>query len=285
MILVLGRGYIGAAFATELKARGSDYKICSREVLDYTQFSLLVDLLKGKKFQAVINCAAFVTQPSVDGCEDYRSETLLVNLVFPSVLVNACQLTGTPLLHVSTGCLYNGDNNGAGFREIDTPHLSFNTKCGTYVGSKELAEHVVRRHELSWICRVRLPFDEFDHERNLLSKLQRYSTICDETQSLAHRGDFVKACLDMIAMQVPFGTYNCTSPGAVNYAELCGKLSRVLYKGKREFKFIHPDEFDKTMARTPKSRCVLSAEKLLSTGVKIRPVDEAIDHSLNNWTT
>ena len=36
-------------------------------------------------------------------------------------------------------------------------------------------------------------------------------------------------------------------------------------------------------ARTLRSNCVLDVSKLLATGVKLRSVTEALEHSLTNW--
>lgn len=161
------------------------------------------------------------------------------------------------------------------------PHLSFRTKCGVYVGSKELAEHFVSAYGPSYICRIRLPFDEFDNERNYLSKLQRYPKVVRATNSISHRGDFVRAVLDLYIIDAPFGTYNVTNPGAVDSLWICEQIKR--YLGPREFEFWDNDEFLNTVARTPKSNCKLDVSKLLSTGVKMRPVEDAIIDSLKKW--
>ena len=36
-------------------------------------------------------------------------------------------------------------------------------------------------------------------------------------------------------------------------------------------------------AKTPRSNCVLDVSKLLAAGVKIRPVEEALEDSLRKW--
>jgi UDP-glucose 4,6-dehydratase len=52
----------------------------------------------------------------------------------------------------------------------------------------------------------------------------------------------------------------------------------------RKFEFWENDEeFYRVAARTPRSNCVLDPGKLLATGVKIRPVEEALEDALRNW--
>jgi dTDP-4-dehydrorhamnose reductase len=217
----------------------------------------------------------------VDKCEDDKAQTLMVNLAFPVMLVEVCQSLNITLLHVSTGCLFNGDNGGKGWSETDEPQLSFNTKCGVYVGAKELAERLIRgTHEKHYICRIRLPFDNIDHHRNYLSKLMNYRKAVRATNSLSHRGDFVNACLDMLKLKVPFGTYNVTNPGCVDSEWICEILSR---KFKRSFEFWDNEEFMRTVARTPKSNCMLDVDKLINAGVVMRPVPVAVMDSIENW--
>ena len=42
-------------------------------------------------------------------------------------------------------------------------------------------------------------------------------------------------------------------------------------------------EFYKQAAKTPRSNCVMDVSKLLSAGVKMRSVHEALEDSLKNW--
>jgi dTDP-4-dehydrorhamnose reductase len=161
--------------------------------------------------------------------------------------------------------------------------LTFDKGAGFYVGSKALAEQVVRQYEKTWICRVRLPFDQYDNPRNYITKLLTYPKIVDAYNSLAHRGDFVKACLDIIELKAPYGTYNMTNPGAIWAHDICkllqdkGLLKRVNYWNWQEFM--------DTCARTTKSNAELDTSKLLATGVKMRTVREAIEDSINKFTT
>lgn len=279
IVLLASSGYIGSEFASSILDRYGSIGTPSRQ--EYSQFDRLRRYLKATNASLVINCAAFVTKPSVDLCEDHKAETLMGNLVLPAIITNACQATDTPLLHVSTGCLFNGDNGGKGYTEKDAPQLTFDTGCGYYVGSKQLAEQVVYQYEKAFICRIRIPFDGINHERNYLSKLQYYPKIYSNLNSLSHRRDFVKTCLGLWENRAPFGVYNCTNPGAITAREIVGMMNK--YLTPREYEFWDEAEFMMAVAKTPKSNCVLNVDKLLSTGLKIRYVHEAVEDSLKHW--
>lgn len=283
MILLLGaKGYIGMAFVREMSQRGLEHVCLSRNATDYTDHVVFDHLLKTFKPELVINCAAFVCKPSVDGNEQHRTETLEANTWLPLMLARRCADQGVVLGQVSTGCLYNGDKEMVGWAEYDPPHLTFETGAGVYVGSKELAERVVRVFPKHYLWRIRLPFDHLDNERNYVSKLIRYPKVFSALNSISHRGDYVKACLDLWERRAPFGTYNVTNQGAVTAEWICKQINEVLGLGK-DFRFWKTDEFMQQMAKTRKSNCVLSVRKLLDVGVKIRLVDDAVQDSLAKW--
>ena len=77
MILLLGAsGYIGEAFAKELRRRKLNFVPLSRKQVDYTRFDLLLEFLKAKKPEFVVNAAGYTGKPNVDACELAKAERL-----------------------------------------------------------------------------------------------------------------------------------------------------------------------------------------------------------------
>jgi dTDP-4-dehydrorhamnose reductase len=312
MILLLGgTGYIGEAFVAELQRRKSDFISLSRKEVDYTRFDVLLEFLRSRVPSFVINCAGFTGKPNVDACELDKAGTLLGNSLLPQTIAHACHAAGIPWGHISSGCIYSGakiSENGTvrtekdmtrpelhalaeakspavlGFTESDTPNFSFrDLPCSFYSGTKALGEEAIAGIGQSFVWRLRIPFDEFDNKRNYLSKVQRYAKVYENVNSISHRGDFAKACLDLWERRAPFGTYNVTNPGYVTTGQVVGLIEKYLQPA-RKFEFWQSDEeFYKIAAKTPRSNCVMDVSRLLSTGVKIRPVEEALEHSLKNW--
>jgi dTDP-4-dehydrorhamnose reductase len=312
MILLLGAtGYIGKAFAVELTRRKTDFISPSRQQVDYTRFDALLEFLKAKKPSFVVNAAGYTGKPNVDACELHKADTLQGNTLFPQTVAQACATAGIPWGHVSSGCIYSGAKiveNGKtrtekdftkpelralvekspqsihGFTETDTPNFSFRDgPCSFYSGTKALGEEAIAGIGQSYIWRLRIPFDEFDNARNYLSKVQRYAKVYDNVNSISHRADFVKACLDTWELRVPFGIYNVTNPGFVTTRFVVQQIEMYL-NPPRLFEFWASDEeFYKVAAKTPRSNCIMDCSKLLATGVKIRSVKEALLDSLINW--
>src|SRR5271170_5271536 len=103
MILLLGAtGYIGKAFASELSRRKKDFILLSRKQIDYTRFDLLLEFLKLKKPEFIINAAGYTGKPNVDACELHKADTLQGNTLFPQTVAQACAAAGIPWGHVSS---------------------------------------------------------------------------------------------------------------------------------------------------------------------------------------
>lgn len=311
MIVILGAsGYIGEAFVHELKRRGQPFLALSRSQVDYTRFDLLLRFLRDKKPEFLINTAGYTGKPNVDACELAKADTLAGNTLLPQTIAHACAAAGIPWGHVSSGCIYSGAKivTGGktrvekdmtrpelralvekspeaihGFTEEDTPNFSFrDLPCSFYSGSKALGEEAIANIGQYYSWRLRIPFDEYDNARNYLSKVQRYAKVYDNVNSISHRADFVRACLDLWERRAPFGTYNVTNPGFITTRRVVEMVEEILRPG-RAFEFWKNDEEFYRVAKTPRSNCVLDVSKLLAAGVKIRPVEEALEECLRQW--
>ena len=247
----------------------------------------------------------------MDACELDKAGTLVGNTLLPQTIAHACAAANIPWGHVSSGCIFSGakiSENGTvrvekdmtkpelhalaeaktaavlGFTETDPPNFSFrDPPCSFYSGTKALGEEAMAGIGQSYVWRLRIPFDEIDSKRNYLSKVQRYAKVYDNVNSISHRADFVKACLDTWELRAPFGIYNVTNPGYVTTRHVVEQIEKTL-KPARKFEYWANDaEFYQIAAKTPRSNCVMDVSKLLSVGVKIRGVEEALEDSLKNW--
>lgn len=262
ILLIGATGYVGSAFAKELDARSASWKaITHGSAVEVVRWMNNVDL--------VVNCAAYIPHESVSLCDQNKNETIKGNVLLPALLAHACNERSIPIAHVCTGCIW---SDGQEHEEDDPPQRAFTGHCGFYVGTKLVGSDEVRKNPKHYIWRVRLPFDEFDSPRNYLSKLSKFTEVWDHDNSLSHRGDFAKACLDLWEMRCPWGTYNVMNHGTIHAASVCGMLQD---HGIRK-------DFPNIVAGAQGGSKV-SIRKLLATGVKMRSVTEAIEESLTNW--
>lgn len=308
MIVLLGAsGYFGQAFEQELARRNWPYRPVSRKQVDYPRFGSLLQLLRDAKASFVINAAGFTGRPNVDACETARAETLSGNTLLPATIAHACATLSIPWGHLSSGCIYSGafvqgrlepdlsrpslkelaessPEFFRGFSEMDEPNFSFRCPpCSFYSGSKALAEEAIAGIGESFVWRIRLPFDHLDNPRNYISKLLRYPKLYDNVNSLSHRLDVVKACLDLWELRAPFGIYNVTNPGFVTTRQVAALIQKFL-RPARPFAFWASDaEFYQHAAKAPRSNCILDVSKLLGTGISLRSGQEALVDALQQW--
>lgn len=263
MILIYGsHGYMGSAIVRECERRGIGYQ---RGVRGH------FEALNGD-VQLVINAAAFIPEPSVDACKSHQEKTITGNVLWPYSLSMCCALKKIPMMHLSTGCLFDEQRE---YDETDTPTRGWDGYCGFYVGTKLMAEKCVALYGQHYILRLRLPFDEVDHPRNYLSKLRKFDRVFEHVNSLTHRGDFAKWAMDLWEFKANYGTYHCVNTGQV---PAIGIVTRMLEMGMIS-------RMPALVPTTETSGARLSPLKLIEAGVPVRSVNDALCDSLKNWRT
>lgn len=312
-VLLGGSGYVGQAFQQELEKRGVPYVNVSRAQVDYTQYRPLLGLLRDEKATFLINCAGFTGKPNVDACEKNRADTILGNVILPQTIADACEAAGVAWGQVSSGCIYAGAKLCVpgqperverdlmqpevkrlwqadpsilrGFTETDTPNFSFRSPpCSFYSGTKALGEEVLSGRDNLYVWRLRIPFDHLNGPRNYLTKILSYQRVYDNVNSLSHRSDFAKACLDLWRTRAPFGVYNVTNPGWVTTRQVAEMLKARLGID-REFDYFADDTDFYKAAVAPRSNTIMNTAKIEATDVGLRSVEEALDEALGSWKT
>ena len=309
--VILGAsGYIGQAFVEELENRGRNYIPLSRSTIDYTRFRPLLNFLEEARPQFLINCAGYTGKPNVDACEKAKNDTVLGNITLVESVANACDVAGIAFGHVSSGCIYSGAklriNGGVrvvknlmapeikplwendrdiveGFTEDDEPNFSFDDPpCSFYSGTKAAAEKLLKQHGNHFVWRLRIPFDERANPRNYLTKLMTYPKLYDNANSLSHRGDFARGCVELWEKRCDFGTFNVTNTGWVTTKAVGEMIRRCSgFQGSLVY-FDDDSSFYKTAAVAPRSNAIMSIDTLESFGIVMDPVEKAIQIALKS---
>tara|TARA_R100000008_G_scaffold58463_2_gene36290 strand:+ start:2973 stop:3836 length:864 start_codon:yes stop_codon:yes gene_type:complete len=283
MIGILGAsGYIGQAFVQELIDQNTSFREFSRKKDNYYSLESLINIIHDNGLSVLINCAGYTGKPNVDVCESNKEECYKANVELAKIISTACALTNVTLLHISSGCIYTGDNKGLGFTEEDDPNFhSFSEITGSfYSHTKTIAESIVKSTwEKSYIARLRIPFDGVGGPRNYLTKLQKYEKLLEADNSISHRGDFVKACIHLLKNKADFGIYNIVNTEPVTTSEVAKLLkSEGLLE---DYTLLNEEEFYKDVKpKAPRSNCVLNNNKLLDTGFKMRNSKDALIESI-----
>lgn len=285
LAIIGSTGYVGGALKKYCVANQVPYVVFGRS--ESTNAESLRKAIDTSGADHLINCAGFTGKPNVDACEIHKMECLEGNGVLPGIIRLGCEMAGIPWGHVSSGCIYTGRRaDGSGFTEKDPPNFSFRqNNCSFYSGCKALGEELLDRAENCYVWRLRIPFENTANPRNYLQKVISYSKLLDAENSLSNLHEFVTACVDSFRLRIPFGIYNLTNPGSVTTRQVVEMIHRKGVSSKAFEFFKDEAEFMKQAAKTPRSNCVLDSSKAISVGLRLRPVEESLDDSLEHWQT
>jgi len=193
-----------------------------------------------KNVDAVVNCAGYAGTPNVDACElpENREAVHTANVKIPKRLAEFCK--DIPFVHVSSGCLYQGQGRTGRLRERtdyigkhftidDWQHDSWSERNapnfrGSYYAQTKIEGEQQLENVDCWILRPRMFFGLGKHNKNFISKIIEYDTIVNAINSVTHIGEFCVSIIKCINLNPPFGTYNITHPVPVMTSQILDTL-------------------------------------------------------------
>ncbi len=267
-VLIFGsRGYLGRKFRDLYQGA-----ICPD--VDIADTTCVCEVLDESRPDVCINAAGKTGVPNVDWCEDHKEETLRSNVTGPLVLLDACGKRKITLVHLGSGCIYEGDQGGRGFTESDPP----NFMGSYYARTKAWADQILKEFPGVLVLRLRMPFDGSTHPRNLISKLRQYTRVLDAPNSLTYLPDFLEATKVLIERRRE-GAWNIVNPGTISPYEIM-QLYKKIVQPEHAFTRLSLEELHE-VARAGRSNCVLSGGKLQAEGISMRPVELAVEEALH----
>jgi dTDP-4-dehydrorhamnose reductase len=312
MIFLLGAsGYIGSAFRRELARTWLPHRAISRVDLDYTKFRVLLDALKLHRPDLVIFCGGFTGRPATYHCESRRTETILGNVALAQTVAQACDAAGVRLSVVSCGCVFSGawmqNENGTwvvrenlhsedlalflaarsarvrAFADGDIPNATLENGASFYSGTLAATEKALLQFPDTYLWRFNVPFEERDHPRNFLTKLQTFPRLRQAWNSLTHLRDAVTACIQVWNSDLPGGAYNLVNPGYMSTREVVALIRKLRHPGWDPPFTRDPAEVPEQEPITERWSCLLEGRRLAEAGIKMRPLERALSDSIRNW--
>ncbi|MDD5041652.1 MAG: sugar nucleotide-binding protein [Candidatus Peribacteraceae bacterium] len=282
VLLFGGRGFMGEQFLKIFPDA-----VCPS--VDIADPGAVAQVLDQEKPDIVINAAGRTGVPNVDWCEDHKLETLRSNVTGPLVLLEECAKRGIYWVHLSSGCIYEGQKRqegeegkeGVGWTEEDEPNFSGSfysrSKAWSEKTLRECTVRDVRGRSGILILRLRMPFDGSTHPKNLLTKLARFERVLDVPNSITYLPDFLAAAKTLVERRST-GIYNVVNDGVISPYRIV-ELYRELVDPAHRFERLLVSSLPQVV-RAGRSNCVLSTSKLREQGIHLRPVEEAVRESL-----
>lgn len=257
-ILILGNGFIGNYLNKYLQSCNHNVQVLAKENCDYTVYNKFCNFIYGLRVTPdfIINASGYTGVPNVDACEYNKEKCWYYNVIAPTNIFKACKDFCIPMIHISSGCIYNGYNKI--FAEQDTPNFGIYSDESSFYSKSKHAAEIYLKDKPIFIFRLRIPFCGDDSPRNYISKVLRYDKLINVQNSVTCVDDFcwyVEKFILQPFVSLKYGIYNVVNPGYISARDVIDQLSKYGIENPNH-KIIGLDEL-RLMTKANRSNCKL----------------------------
>ncbi|VVB70794.1 RmlD substrate binding domain protein [uncultured archaeon] len=270
--LVFGKGFLGTLFGERVKG---EIVYANANLVDYLD---VVNEIKKISPDIVVNFAGKTGGTNTDWCDLHKFETISSNLVGVFNLAQACFQENTYLIHIDSGSVYDGDNNGKGFSEDDLPNFTGNFYSLTKAWSQQILKE---RFPQFLVLRIKMAVDWKKNPRNLVDKLSTYSKIITGVPNSITICDDLFNAIEFLGEKRLSGEFNVVNKNPITWEEFIAAYIELV-DPNFSCTFISPEELS-NITLVKRSYSVLTTDKLELTGFKVREVHEALRDTLKKY--
>ncbi len=225
----------------------------------------------------VVNTAAKI---NLEDCERNKDDCYAVNTRGAINVALACESLGYKLVHISSGCVFDGMGTGKSYTEEDEP-----TPASYYAFSKAEADRKLMEANLSvplLILRPRQLVSAVPHKTNMLTRflsVGSHGRFIESPNSITCLEEFSKMVAHLIKINV-VGIFNCANKGFISPYQIALKLKKI--DPQFDPQPIDYQDYLNSIEVKRVNTC-LSTNKLESTGFFPRTAEEAIDECVRNY--
>lgn len=261
-VLILGSGYVGNHLFNHMK-RFHDIEQINQRRVDYTftkAFNEAQDFrsyLTDKRFDVAVNCSGYTGRPNVDACEDDKATCWEYNVLAPPRTAEMLSLFNIPMIHVSSGCIYQGDKL---WREKDEPNFGLYNRDSSFYSMSKHAGELALDGMNGYVLRIRMPFCGTNQHKNILVKYLKYNDIISQPNSLTSIPDLCSAIENFCVHRFSWenGIYNVVNSGSITAEEI---MELMKEKGMENPNWNIVKITDLNL-KAGRSNCTLSGKKL-----------------------
>jgi dTDP-4-dehydrorhamnose reductase len=266
--LIIGNGKV-----SKLIRKDGDV-VLSRPTIDIRDRSTIKNAIERYRPDVVINCAAMT---NLEECQLEKSKSYETNTLGAANVLMECSDAGVKLVHISSGCLFDGNHEVSTEESVPTPRV-------WYTWTKTWADHFILNYgyENYLILRPRQLFSADPYKSNIITKFASMSRIgaIAEPNSATCIEDFGEMIDHLIEVNAR-GVFNCANEGLISPHEMASSIRDSIAPHLEVEEISYQD----LLKRLPNTRVntILSLDKLKSTGYRPRDVKEAFNDCLKRY--
>lgn len=272
-ILIFGaRGWLANKLAGSLPGA----TLTAVNIADPSQVDSILGMVRP---DIIINAAGKTGKPNIDWCEDHKAETYYSNVTGPIVLAEACSKRRIYMVHLSSGCIFDGESpHPGGWTETDVPG-----PVSYYGETKVLGEfRLLDSPGNILIPRLRLPIYKEPGNRNLITKLVNYKKVIDVLNSVTVVDDLLSATAQLIGYRYT-GIFNVVNPVPVRHRDILEWYCELVDPAHSYEMITIEQMYKQGLAKAGRSNCVLNTDKLARAGILLTDAPEAIRNCLREY--
>ncbi len=268
MRLIFGKGKVSSIISNR-----SDV-VLSRIDCDISNTRQVRSVIREFRPDTIVNCAA---KTNLENCQEDKISAFSSNTAGVLNLLDACSDNNIKLVHISSGCLFDGNS-------IIATESSSPTPAVWYTWTKTWADQIIQNfgYDNFLILRPRQLISKIPHATNMITKFSKMSRIpaIDEDNSLTCIEDF-KEMIDHLLLQDQTGIFNCCNTGTITPYEIAIKIKETINPDL----VVEKSSYEDLLKTLPNRRVntVLSCDKLISTGYNPRSAHDALTWCLENY--
>lgn len=222
-ILITGsNGMLGHDLTKVLEDR-HDLILTTSKTLDITDKEQVLDFIVEKKPDLVINSAAYT---NVDGCEENQDMAYAVNGEGVRNLALACREIDSPLVHISTDYIFNGENTRPWVEDDEIGPISVYGKSKLQ-GEEAILEILDKYFIIRTAWLYGLNGGNFPKTMLELAKSHSEITVVyDEVGTPTYTPDLAKGISELIETDY-YGIYHLTNSGSCSWCEFARYIFEI----------------------------------------------------------
>lgn len=280
-ILITGANGMLAKEVREKFEKDNELILTDVAELDITNEQAVMDFVKNKKPELIINCAAFT---AVDKAETAGEIVEKINADGPGNLAKAANANGAKLVHVSTDYVFGGDLSlDKDYKEDDSKSPVTAYGITKLHGEEQIQNNTDKYYIFRTAWLYGIGGNNFVKTMTKLgTDRDEISVVADQHGSPTYAKDLAQIIYEAVTKQIPYGVYHTTNQGYTTWYEFTKK---ILEKQGIECKVnpVTTEEYIEMMGITQAKRpfnSQLSKEKIISAGINVPTWEDGLDRYL-----